>query len=114
MPVPVVLLGDDILLFLVPLLLCILLLRFILPDEAPSPLIVPLCMVLLGEVVPLCMVPVPVCVPVPMLLVEVPVPLVPLVPVPLVGVVWAKAAVLTQNAQAAVKNNLVIFMAIST
>jgi len=65
---------------------------------------VPFCIV---PVVPFCMVPVvvPLCI--------VPVPeVVPLCMVPVVGVVWAKATVLKQMAQAAVRKNLVVFMAI--
>jgi hypothetical protein len=117
-PLPVVLGVVDILLFLVPLLLFILVLRSMRPFVEPSPLMVPPCIVprfmSVVEVpfciVPFCMVPVPL---VPLCIV--PPCMVPLVPVPVVpaGVVWAKATVLKQKAQAAVRINLVVFMTIS-
>ncbi len=78
---------------------------FILPFASMVPFIEPWLMV------PFCIVPlvvVPPCI-VPFCMV----PLVPLCIVPeVVGVVWAKATVLKQKAQAAVKRNLVVFMAI--
>ena len=115
-PVPVVLGVVDILLFLVPLLLFILVLRSIRPFIEPLPFIVPLCMVprFMSVVeVPFCIVPFCI-VPVPLVpLCIVPPCMVPLVPVVPAGVVWAKATVLKQKAQAAVKINLVVFMTIS-
>jgi hypothetical protein len=112
--VPVLLGVVDVLLFLVPLLLFILVLRSIRLPEVPSVPIVPFCMVPVPVWVPM-LVPLPI-VPFCMVPVLVPAPVwVPMVPLGevVVGVVWAKAAVLTKKAQAAVKSNLVVFMAIS-
>ena len=112
-PVPVVELGVvDILVFLVPLLLFILVLRSMRPFMLPVPFMVPFCIVLrfmsVVEVpfciVPFCMVPV-----VPLCMVPVELPGVVVV----VGVVWAKATVLRQKAQAAVRKSLVVFMVIA-
>lgn len=124
MPVPVVV----VLVFRVALRLFILVLRSILPVPSIVPVpfmlpwfIVPFCIVPL--VVPPCMVPfciVPVVPVVPLCIVPVVPEVVPLCIVPVelpevvvAGVVWAKATVLKQKAQAAVRKNLVVFMIIA-
>ena len=102
-----VLLGVvvDVLVFFMPLRSFIFDLRSILPFIEPF-CMVPFCMV------PLCIRSVPVwlfMVPVPLPFCMVPVPLC-MVPVPPVGVVWAKAVVLTQRAQTAAAKILMVFM----
>lgn len=105
---PVLLGVVDILVFWVPLVPFILVLPFIRP--LVRPFVVPLFMVPLF-IVPFCIrsVPVPVwggvvILPLFMVPLEVPLFMVPL------GVVWAKAAVLKQSAQAVTAKNLMVFM----
>jgi len=71
----------------------------------PLPFIVPVPLIVPWPIVPFCMVPV--LVPFCMVPVLVPLCIVPEV----VGVVWANATALKQKAQAAVRRNLVVFMA---
>lgn len=115
---PLVVLDDDILLFLARLLPLILLLWPVLPlDMLPLPplIVEPEPEVDISE--PLVLEPLVLMPPVEPLVLE---PLVleplvePLVLEPLVPVVvWAKATLLKQKAQAAVRNNLVVFMGVS-